>query len=225
MNVQLTKQERMLLLFSVLLVILVIVGSYFFYIVPKNQEVSAKEVQLESEKQLLLTLQSQANERKAPSAASVAELQKKVPVKKQLELLILDLNKAEVVANSHISNMTFNEGTVSAPAAEESAENFPEGIKKLTVNLSVASPSYRDLMSFLQTLEALNRRVVIENVSFSGGSELTSIQQEKQEFTYSLTLSAFYMPELGDLEGQLPELKAPSPSNKRNPFATSADVN
>jgi type IV pilus assembly protein PilO len=258
MNLTLEKKELMILLSAVVLVVLILLGGYYLYLNPKKAEVSNKEAQLQTEEQLLAAIQTKVAGISAPSAESVAELQKKVPVKQQLEQLILDLNKAEVVSESFVSSMSFSEGAV-APRVEENAEApaegeqppaegeaaseaaaateettegeqqpqpvlLPEGIKKLNVSIAVKSPGYKELMKFLEALESLNRRVVIESVAFSGDSELTSLDTEKEEMSYSLTLAAFYMPELEDLQDKLPELEVPAPGNKVNPFATSADI-
>lgn len=251
MSLRLSKQELLMLIAAVIIVAAVIFGGNFLFLNPKKAEISNKEQQLQTEELLLATIEAKLAGTSAPSPQSVAELQKKVPVKQQLEQLILDLNQAEVLSNSFISNMSFSEGDVAARTLEDAgAENsqettdetstetqattdtdtaedenqykphpLPEGIKKLNVNLSVTSPSYDDLMGFLIALEGLNRRVMIESVAFSGSTELTNVEEE--EFTYSVTLSAFYMPTLEDLEDQLPELEVPEPSNKPNPFATS----
>ena len=245
MSLRLSKQELLVLIASIVIVAAVIFGGKYLFLNPKKAEINSKKQQLQTEEQLLATIEAKLAGTSAPSPNSVAELQKKVPVKKQLEQLILDLNQAEVISNTLISNMSFSEGDVAARAAapeettqEETTEQegtgeqkqefpvlpVPEGIKKLNVNLAVTSPSYTDLMKFLDALEGLNRRVMIESVAFSGGTELTSVDEESQEFSYSVTLSAFYMPELEDLQDQLPELDVPAPANKTNPFATSADL-
>jgi len=250
MSLQLSKKELILLLCSLLLIISVFVGGYFLFLKPKQQEISSKQSQLATEEQLLAAIQTRSGGTNQPSAESVAELQKKVPVKQQLEQLILDLNKAEVLSNSLITSMNFSEGEVvlnpednqpeeqegidetqqtESQGAEESEQQvestpLPEGVKKLNINLNVASPNYYDLMEFLETVESLNRLVVIESVSFAGNAELTNVEQENQDLTYSLTLAAFYMPELEDLQDQLPELEVPAPSNKTNPFASSPDI-
>ncbi|MGM0900239.1 MAG: hypothetical protein ACQEXB_03830 [Bacillota bacterium] len=261
MSLKLAKKELLILLAAVVVVVAFVLGVYYLYLNPKKQEVADKQAQLKTEEQLLAAIQTKVSGNTAPLEGTVAELQKKVPVKQQLEQLILDLNQAEVRANSFITNMSFSEGDVAARTLEDAgAENaqeatgetsegtetqapeattnpetaeteeqyqplpLPEGIKKLNVNLSVTSPSYKDLMDFLRALEGLNRRVMIESVAFSGSTELTSVEEENQEFTYSITLSAFYMPTLEDLEDQLPELEVPAPSNKTNPFASSPDV-
>jgi type IV pilus assembly protein PilO len=92
-------------------------------------------------------------------------------------------------------------------------------LKKLTVSLSVESPSYEDLEKFIDTLESLNRIVVVESISYSGGQEITSLDQEDEPLSYSLTISAFYMPSLTDLAAELPKIDAPAPAGKDNPLS------
>lgn len=271
MTLRFSKKESMILVGTIALAVLLILGSYFLYLKPKKAEIGMKETQLKSEEQLLSAIQSQLSANTTPTVESIAELQKKVPVKQQLEQLILDLEKAEVVSGSFISNMAFSEGEIAAPieenppeqnettdqgngestgeqpskaqaesnnqeqttnqadastnpAAEQPATPLPAGIKKLTVTLSVKSPTYYELIKFIDTLESLNRLVMVESLSFSGGKELTSLEQEQEELSYSLSFSAFYMPALEDLKDQLPELNTPAPGNKTNPFSSFPDL-
>ncbi|QIZ10074.1 pilus assembly protein PilO [Priestia megaterium] len=104
-------------------------------------------------------------------------------------------------------------------AAQQTASAQIAGLKKLTVSLSVESPTYEDLEKFIDTLESLNRIVVVESISYSGGQEITSLDQEDEPLSYSLTISAFYMPSLTDLAAELPKIDAPAPAGKDNPLS------
>jgi type IV pilus assembly protein PilO len=250
MTLRLSKKEMIIVIVTIGMMVAFVIGSYFLYLSPKKEKITTNETQLKSEEQLLASIQNNQAVNTAPTVESIADLQKKVPVKQQLELLILDLEKAEVVSDSLITNMSFLDEdaitTETLPVGEQSngqaqltadstqmdpnvnskpaVTPLPTGIRKLTVTLSVKSPSYFDLIKFIETLESLKRLVVVESVTFSGGSELTSVEDELEELSYSLTVSAFYMPTLTDLQDQLSELKPPAPSNKTNPFSTFPDV-
>lgn len=103
---------------------------------------------------------------------------------------------------------------------------LPSGIKRLMVTLSVESNNYEELKKFIESLESLQRTVVIETISFSGTTEVTKVEATKDEkLSYNLTLSAFFMPGLTDLQDKLPELVAPPPANKTNPFNRFPDLN
>ena len=120
---------------------------------------------------------------------------------------------------------TSNQAATNQPSAnQQQADAPPAGMKKMTVSLSVQSPNYEDFEKFVGTLESLKRIVVVESINYSGTPEVTSLGQDSQPFTYSLTVSAYYMPGLTDLQAQLPKIDAPAPANKENPLSTFADI-
>jgi type IV pilus assembly protein PilO len=124
-------------------------------------------------------------------------------------------------ANQTPANQTpVNQGTTNQDtAAQQAAASQVNGMKKLTVSLSVESPSYEELEKFVGTLESLKRIIVVESISYSGGEEITSLAQEEKPLTYSLTFSAFYMPSLEDLAAEVPKVDAPKPAGKDNPLS------
>jgi type IV pilus assembly protein PilO len=102
---------------------------------------------------------------------------------------------------------------------QQPATPVPPGMKKLTVNLSVESPTYEDLEKFIETLESLTRIVVVEAINYTGGKEITTLAQEDAPISYTLTLSAYYMPGLADLKAEVPSIDAPEPAGKDNPLS------
>jgi type IV pilus assembly protein PilO len=120
---------------------------------------------------------------------------------------------------------TTNQSTATqSPATQQTTAAPTIALKKLTVSLSVESPNYEDLEKFIETLESLKRIVVVESINYSGGPEITTLAQDNPPLTYSLTISAFYMPSLADLQAQLPKIDAPAPANKDNPLSTFSDT-
>ncbi|MGJ7920549.1 hypothetical protein [Neobacillus sp. LXY-4] len=277
MTFRFTKKEILILVLSLLLTAILIFVGYTYYLNPKQKDVETKTASLKSEQDVLAALQQKQTDKSSLTVENIAVLQRKVPVKAQLEQLILDLEKAEVVSGTVIKNMTFAEADVAAATppqttetnqsnndAAKSEENgeadeqnnaqqaegtqqtdqtnqqadqtgqtgtapvaatpLPAGIKKLTVTLQVESDNYDELKAFLETLENLQRAVVIETVGFSGGGEVTNLDSENKKLSYSLTISAFYMPALTDLQDKLPELVTPPPANKTYPFSSFPNV-
>ncbi|KPB05533.1 hypothetical protein [Bacillus sp. CHD6a] len=232
MMIELERKHYILLSSCVLLIVLGIAGFYYLSYAPK--EVRAEQIQQEKaiEEQLIQVLEQQ-EETAQVNGSTTVELQRKIPVTPFLEQLILELEKAEVLSDSTIVNMSFGEAEfVPASTTLEEYETMhdeevetveeeaylPEGLKKVTVNLSVESEVYEDLSTFLSSLESLTRITQIESVNFTGQPEVTSTEQELQPLTYSVTLSAFYHPELEDLIEELPPLSVPEPANRINPF-------
>lgn len=244
---QLTKKQLLIIGMSSLLILLLFIFLYFLLIKPLETERDRLENDLKTEKQLLEVVQSRVNQMQNQTFESTIELQKRVPVKPVLEQFLLDLEKAEVVSNSFISNMSFGEAVVTPQntleeyidmnkddeTAEETSEEspeqentqFPEGLEKLTVNLSVVAPNYFALEEFITTLESQTRITQIENLVFAGQEEITSIEQEINPVPFTLTVSTFFLPSLTDLVDDLPTLETPLPSNKKNPFPTGVKDN
>ncbi|MCL6617273.1 MAG: type 4a pilus biogenesis protein PilO [Anoxybacillus ayderensis] len=193
---------------SLLLLTLLSFALYIYMYKPLDDRKEQLETELQTEKKLLQTLQS-----KQPSddlRVSLVELQKRVPVQPFVEQFLLDIEKAEVVSNSTVLSLTFQEG--------ENVEGPPTPIQKLTVNISVRSPSYFALEQFIDVLERSKRIVSVDSLSFTGYEEWTTVMDEVPELSYSLTVSTFYAPELRQWIEQLPPLDLPQPSEKRNPF-------
>ncbi|MDQ1001335.1 type IV pilus assembly protein PilO [Neobacillus niacini] len=111
-----------------------------------------------------------------------------------------------------------------AANGQPAAAPVSNGLKKLSVSLSVESPTYEDLEKFIATLESLERIVVIESISYTGGKEITSLELELEKLQYSITVSAYYLPILDDLIAELPKIDAPAPANKKNPLSSFSDT-
>ncbi|BDG46301.1 MULTISPECIES: type 4a pilus biogenesis protein PilO [Parageobacillus] len=197
-------------------------GLYFYMLYPRYQQIAELSSTVASEKKMLAAVKAEIAKQKSSLPESIVELQKQIPVKPLTEQLLLDFKKAEVVSGSTISNMTFQEDENVTANPQEKTEQSPsappDGLKKVTAQLTVQSPSYYQLERFLQTLENLNRIVSIESLSFTGNPELTSVDTEVNPLTYSVTVSAFYYPKLAKLQNMLPQIDVPPPSKKRNPL-------
>jgi Type II secretion system (T2SS), protein M subtype b len=249
MKLSFSKRDSLIIGIVALIVIFLIVYAQFFKLSSLKSDLNIKQQSLDSEQKLLEIVSQKKVEDTRKTTEDTKELQKKLPVRPMQEKLILDLEKAENLSNSKISSMSFskdvdvntsndqaNAGNANGqqttenqaaatqttnqdPASKQTTPAQPVALKKLTVSLSVESPSYKELEKFIETLETLQRIIVVESISYSGGQEITSLDQEEQPLTYSLTISAFYMPSLADLAAELPKIDAPAPAGKDNPLS------
>ncbi|MFT4412797.1 pilus assembly protein PilO [Fredinandcohnia humi] len=235
MIVQLSRKQKVLLTALLVLLAFLFTISYFLFIRPIQNDITKVENDLVTEQSILEALEVQAEETKNNTYMNTTELQKRIPVKPIVEQFILDLEKAEVVSNSTITRMEFTEENAEGQVeAEMEVENDSEtettqnqqitvvgnGLKKITVTLSVESTNYFDLEEFLSTIENQTRIAQIESLTFTGLPEFISIDQSFDKLLYNVTISTFYYPELQDLIDQLPSLEVPEPSKKRNPLTT-----
>ncbi|MGD6877972.1 pilus assembly protein PilO [Bacillus infantis] len=235
-------KPKLLLAISVVIAAIAAGSLYFLFLSPKLDELERKEAELKTEQQLLAAVENNAASRQANSFSSTVELQKRVPVKPLIEQLLLDIEKAEVVSGSFVAEMQFEEGEVAAdtPLEEDvqSAEAqasvaasdetvpvaLPQGVRKITVALTARSSTYYEFERFIESLENNKRIILVESIEFEGQEEMSTVENDSQALNYNIAVSAFYMPELAELEKQLPAIDSPPPGNKRNPLNSFADV-
>jgi type IV pilus assembly protein PilO len=257
----LSRKEKLIAIILSLLLVATIAAGYFLYLQPKKAEVERTEKELQMEEQLLTVIQGKVMAASTTTFESTVELQKQVPVKPLLSKLLLDIEKAEIISESFVTNMSFTDGEITIENISEIEEKveedlngdttgngestegtestdtgqadaspkentipLPTGVKKITVNLSVESPTYFELEKFIETLEDNLRIVVVESIEFNGYEEIIKLEQQIEPLSYNLAVSAFYMPTLLDLQNQLPIIEVPIPSNKKNPLNTFPDL-
>lgn len=121
--------------------------------------------------------------------------------------------------NQSSSSNTGSQQQTAQSSTSGAAQLGNPALSKLTVQLSVESPTYEDFEKFISTIESLKRIAVVENINYTGPAEVTSLDQGTQPFTYTLTVSAYYLPGLTDLKQQLPKVDYPAPADKANPLA------
>lgn len=109
------------------------------------------------------------------------------------------------------------------PSAEV-VDLLPQGVKKVSVAMTVQSPAFFEMEAFLESLHSMKRILKVDNLTFNGSEEIHSIEQSSDKLEYQLTISVFYAPNLSDLQDQMPTIEAPKPSNKRDPFNNSPVV-
>jgi type IV pilus assembly protein PilO len=248
MSFRLSKKERFIVAIIFLLIAAGLINFYIFLLQPVQSKAEQLETELKQEEALLSTVEASVHNKQEKAFQGTMELQKKLPVEPLLEQFLLDLEKAEIVSGSFITSMSFGEkgneegtdliqeymkevegaidgqtGDGSEGTDETSQEStatgvIPEGIGRLTVNLTVEAPSYFELEAFLKAIEETRRISKIDELSFSGNEEAISTVNEPEKLTYTLTVSTFYYPKLEELKGQLPSLEVPTPSKKINPL-------
>lgn len=161
-----------------------------------------------------------------------------------MDQFIFDIEKAEVFSESFISNYSFSVGTVNyekevnqahqndqsdgesteSDQEQPTSETVTHEIGKVTVTLAIESPSYEHLVEFLSRIERVDRVTKVDNIAFNGPSELQAEisadedKEEEQILSYTVTISTFFLPELGQYLDTEPMIPYPKPSDKENPL-------
>jgi type IV pilus assembly protein PilO len=246
-KIRFSKGNKLSLILVFLIFVLGSISTQFFIINPLKSDLKIKSKTLETEQNLLNAIKNTENENSKDRKVNTKELQKKLPVNPLQDQFILDLEQVETVSNSQIKSMDFsnqeqqetqsdqinngvgntvqqNSETTNETEKQNLNNQLPSGVKKLTVKLTVESPGYEEFEQFIDSLEKLKRIIVVEAIEYSDGTEQISLEKMDKPFSYDLTVSTFYMPELKDLKGQGPKTETPNPAEKQNPLSQFPDV-
>lgn len=216
MVIRFTRKHIVLLCALVLVVFSMMIAVYFLFINSINKEIELTKKTIQTEETILQSVTEQLSGTKYKIENS-HKLQKKLPVQPSLDQFLMDLEKAEDVSNSMITEMNFDKGELEGLAKTSNKTPIPKDLQRIIAELKVYSPSYDDFALFLNTLEQLERVTKIDEVHFSGPSDLDE-ENEMTNSLYSVTLSIYYLPSLSNLEDEMPKLDTPTPSQKDNPL-------
>ncbi|WP_336989544.1 pilus assembly protein PilO [Bacillus infantis] len=245
MNLQLSKKNLIILTAGLLLAIGLTAGSYYIFVLPLHDQLSRKQNELQMANQQLTIVESNLTQTNEKTILTTMELQKQVPVKRLLDQLLLDIEKAEVISDSNILELRLDgtdedeevdlletaaaeepvgEGEeADSPEAVDGEGQLPNGIRQITLSLGGEAETYFELERFIESLESLKRIVKVEALSFTGLNEIYSVEQETEKVEFELSLAAYYYPSLEELQKELPPLDVPAVSNKQNPLSGFSD--
>lgn len=210
-----SKQKEIgLLVLSFVFCFAIVAYAYFTFYLPKKESLAVAETTLQTDRQVLFALEQQLAEQPEIPVVSSLELQKKVPVDPLTELVMLQIEKAEVVSQSLVQSASFTEGPFVIEAPPEGVETLQE----LLISLSIETPTYETLESFIDELEKLDRILIVDSIQFSSLGEVTTEEQENENLQLTMTFSAFYRPDLIELLDEGPKVDTPAPADKVNPL-------
>lgn len=213
MNDYIQENKRSLYMLVGLLFLLAIV--LFFLVlrpVMKDLEAQKRTNQAKEEDIELLELQL-ANMKKQLEEEDPEQLvlENKVPLERKIDEYILSLKQLENKTNSEISNIEFiydssmevleDEAASSEDAGEteESEESpaeevilgKPEELQAITVRFTATSPSFKDFVKLLETIEQEERISIVSNIEFRQTTDYTSSEDEER-VSFDVHLTTFY---------------------------------
>lgn len=226
---------------------------YFLLLGGVKDDLHVVQEKLNQERQLLAALQERLVREEAAVVSHTDELQRLIPVHALVDQFMLDIIAAESTSNSFISAYRITEGGLTTslfPRAAVEAEELemdieiegehegtelqasepytPDGLKRLSVNLSVESNNYNQLLQFLSAIEGNERITKVDSLSFSYAQQESSPSNEEEEedqpsqssprLSYDITISSFYADQLTELIDDLPVVQFANPANKSNPL-------
>ncbi|MGK7377889.1 pilus assembly protein PilO [Planococcus sp. 1R117A] len=212
----LTKSQKEKGLIILAIVFLLALGAYSYFMVyaPAKEARLQAEQTLSSERDVLIALQTQLKEIPEGEKISTSELQQKVSIEPLSELLVLQIEQAELLSKSLVTDIGIVEEPVTLPVPVEGLENLQQ--VKTTVGFQTAD--YNGITTFIKEIEAMDRILVIDSIDFGANKEVTTVEEVKEPLDVTLSFSAYFRPDLIALADTLPKVDAPPPAGKMNPL-------
>jgi type IV pilus assembly protein PilO len=236
----LNKKERLLLIGITISCLITLFLFYFFVYFPQKDRLRVNYEELKTEQKILAAIEKKTSQIENHTYRDTKSLQGQIPIDPLIEQLILQFEKVEVLSQSTIQSMSFtkedflfsseeNEDSSledgGEPSAEEVLDKDTSSVKRLQITMTVESENYFAMEKFISELENLERIVEINQLVFEGREEMSPGLDggQPQPLSYQLVVSAFYLPELTDLQDSVPTIDSPPPSMKKDPFIQYTD--
>jgi len=184
------------------------------------------------------------------SENEVALLTRKVPIAREEESIILDLEKSALASDTLLDSIVFqydglineqftdvekddvtqSETETDVDSNDETVQQTipvttPSDLKTIVVELAVQSKDYESMLLFIEEMEKLNRIYIIETFAFTGFSEGEErVGPMEDLLNYSIQLVTYYAPNI-DLPIKLNNPTSSEEAEKINPLQDVTEVN
>lgn len=220
------KRSTIYALFAICLLAAIVAPAYLGYTYfIKQGEVEALERDLSLERTKLELLRQKG---KAVDVADSQTLQTRVPTAPALDTVVEALSQASLLAGVDVTSIAFADGLVAESEVPETVEPFnpadvsetnepaeptdvaPVNASTIRSTVTLQAETYDALVSFLESIESMNRIHVLRTIQFTGPAETgPNTVEEVQALDFTVELDAFYRPDLDQL---VPDRYIPEPA-------------
>lgn len=217
------KQQKDIALVVLASIFLIGIAAYAYLGIyaPAREAKLQTEQMLASEREVLMALQTQQKELPEGEKINPGELQQKVSVEPLTDLIVLQIEQAELISQTLVKTIGFAEGPLELLNPLEGVEN----IQEVLTTVEIEAEDYESITAFIKEIEAMKRIMVVDSIEFSSYPETTQQVQENEPLSVSLQFSAFYRPDLIALADTQPKVAAPPPAKKVNPMPRNDGTN
>lgn len=209
-----SQKEKALIALAVLFLLTLGFYSYFLLYAPAQDAREQAQQSLRSERDVLMALQTQVKELPEGETVSTLELQKKVSIDPLSELMVLQIEEAELVSGTQIEAIQLAETDVELPIPVEGLEN----LKEVETTVAFSAENYGEITDFISEIEEMERILVIETINFGANPEVREVVEQTERLQVTLSFATYYRPDLIALEDTVPKIDAPSPADKQDPL-------
>lgn len=209
-----SQKEKALIALTILFLLALGFYSYFLMYAPAKDAREQAQQSLRSERDVLMALQTQIKELPESDTVSTLELQKKVSIDPLSELMVLQIEEAELISGTQIEAIELAEAEVELQIPVEGLEN----LKEVETTVVFSAENYKEITDFITEIEDMERILVIESINFDANPEVREVIEETERLQGTLSFAAYYRPDLIALEDTVPKIDAPAPADKKDPL-------
>ena len=165
---------------------------------------------LSNEREVVVALRKQAAVSGQTDTVSSQPLQRKVPVKPLEEAVLLQISQAEIKSGSIVQDIRFSPG-------EFIIQNPPEdvgNVQQLLTEVYLEADTYLEVEQFIDEIEQMERIYIVDSIQFTAPEEIRDDSTVDEPMHMTVAFSAFYRPDLVDLQHEAPKTDAPAPDGK-----------
>ncbi|WP_438311185.1 LysM peptidoglycan-binding domain-containing protein [Sporosarcina sp. FA9] len=208
------QQELALVVLSSFLFLALVAYSYFKIYAPVKETNKQVVLSVANERDLLFALRKQKANTELLVSYNSQPLQRKVPVKPIEDVVLLQISKAEIKSDSLVKDVSFTLSDTALEGLPEDENNVHQMLTEVTLEVE----SYKSIQKFIDEIERMDRIFIIDSIQFQGTEEIRDIDAEETKLELNLSFSAYYRPDLIDLQNETPKVDAPMPANKVDPM-------
>ena len=212
-NLTKRQKEIALVILSSLFFIVLAAYAYFMVYAPVKGENEQVKLMLSNEREVMVALRKQEAASGQVDTVSSQPLQRKVPVKPLEDAVLLQIGRAEIKSGSAVQDIQFTKG-------EFVIQNPPEqvgNVQQLLTEVSLEADSYLEVENFIDEIERMERIFIVDSINFIAPEEIQEQSEADEPMQMTVAFSAFYRPDLVDLQHEAPKTDAPAPEGKNDP--------
>lgn len=212
-NMTKRQKEMGLLILAIVFLLVLAAYSYFQVYAPAKESSERAEQTLVNERDILFALQRQEAQQSQSGLSSSRPLQEKLPVKPLEDLILLQVQKAEVKSDALVNEVNFSlEETIM-----ENPPELVENVQAVVTEVHLQADEYSQIDRFIEEIESMERIFIMDRIEFTAPEEVRTFEQESDLMDLTITFHAFFRPDLGNLENEAPKVDAPVPAGKQDP--------
>ncbi|MCM3743480.1 pilus assembly protein PilO [Sporosarcina luteola] len=212
-NISKRQKEMGLLVLAIVFLLALAAYSYFRVFAPAKESNERAAQTLANERDILFALQRQEAQQSNTGTSNSRPLQEKLPVKPLEDLILLQIQKAEVKSDAFVHEVNFS---LEEPIIENAPEQV-QNVQAVIAEVHMAADAYKQIDRFIEEIESMERVFIMDRVEFAAPEEVSAVEQEDAPMELIVTFHAFFRPDLGNLEDEAPKVDAPLPAGKQDP--------